>query len=236
MDSRVPLPWLKPGVFVGALAPLALLLVEAPTNALGANPVAQVENGLGLTALVLLVASLACTPARKLFGWTWTARIRRELGLFAFFYAVLHVMVYLFLDQGLDAGAIVDDIVKRPFITAGFAAFVLLIPLAFTSTTASVRRMGFRRWTFLHQLVYVAGVLAVVHFIWRVKLDVSQPLVYAWIVAILLLFRLGVLIRKRRERGAVPAVRSAGSLSRRGQAPAGGASRAVVLRDDADLP
>jgi sulfoxide reductase heme-binding subunit YedZ len=185
----VPLPWLKPGLFVGALAPLMVMLIEVVQGTLGANPVAEIENVLGLAALVLLVASLACTPARRLFGWTWTARIRRELGLFAFFYVALHFLTYVLVDQGLDAGRIVEDIVKRPFITVGFAALVLLTPLALTSTTASIRRLGYRRWQLLHQLVYVAGVLAVIHFIWRVKIDVSQPLVYAGILTALLLVR-----------------------------------------------
>src|ERR1700736_5091986 len=185
-----PLPWLKPGLFVGALAPLTVMVFEAIQGTMGANPVAEVENVLGLSALVLLVASLACTPARRVFGWTWPARVRRELGLFAFFYVALHFLTYLLIDQTLDWGRIVDDIVKRPFITVGFAALVLLIPLALTSTKASIRRLGFRRWQLLHQLAYVAGVLAVIHFIWRVKIDVSQPLVYAGILTVLLLIRL----------------------------------------------
>jgi sulfoxide reductase heme-binding subunit YedZ len=213
MDSRAPLPWLKPGLFVGSLAPLAVMLLQALTNTLGANPVAQVENWLGLTALVLLVASLGCTPARQLFGWKWPARIRRQLGLFAFFYASLHVLSYVFIDQGLDAGRILDDITKRPFITVGFAAIVLLIPLAVTSTSGSIRRLGFRRWRLLHQLVYVAGVLAVVHFFWRVKIDVSQPLVYASIVAVLLVYRLGIWLRSRAEPPAAP-VRASGRVVR----------------------
>ena len=197
-SGSAPLPWLKPGLFVGALAPLAVMVLEAIQGTMGANPIAEVENVLGLSALVLLVASLACTPARRLFGWTWPRRIRRQLGLFAFFYVSLHFLTYVLVDQGLDAGRIVDDIVKRPFITVGFAALVLLMPLAFTSTTASIRRLGYRRWTLLHQLAYVAGVLAVIHFIWRVKIDVSQPLVYAGILAVLLLVRLAFWLRARR--------------------------------------
>jgi sulfoxide reductase heme-binding subunit YedZ len=189
MSRGVPLPWLRPGLFVGALAPLAVMVVEAVRGTLGANPIAEVENVLGLAALVLLVTSLACTPARRLWGWTWPARVRRMLGLFAFFYAALHFLTYLFLDQALDAGRILEDIAKRPFITVGFAALVLLTPLALTSTTASIRRLGYRRWQLVHQLVYVAGVLAVIHFFWRVKLDVSQPLVYAAILATLLVVR-----------------------------------------------
>ena len=198
MSRGAPLPWLKPGLFVGALAPLLVMLVEAVQGTLGANPIAEVENVLGLAALVLLVASLACTPARRLFGWTWPARIRRQLGLFAFFYVSLHFLSYVLVDQGLDAGRIAEDIVKRPFITVGFAALVLLTPLALTSTTASIRRLGFRRWTLLHQLAYVAGVLAVIHFFWRVKIDVSQPLVYAGVVTLLLLVRVAFWLRRSR--------------------------------------
>jgi methionine sulfoxide reductase heme-binding subunit len=195
-SGGTPLPWLKPGLFIGALAPLGVMALEAVQGNLGANPIAEIENVLGFSALVLLIASLACTPARLLFGWTWPARVRRQLGLFTFFYAALHFLTYVLLDQSLDAGRIVDDIVKRPFITVGFAALVLLTPLAFTSTTASIRRLGFRRWQLLHQLAYVAGVLAVIHFIWRVKIDVSQPLVYAGILSALLLVRLVFWVRR----------------------------------------
>jgi methionine sulfoxide reductase heme-binding subunit len=194
-----PYPWLKPGIFVGALVPLASIVVRANLDALGADPVAKIENELGLAALVLLVASLACTPARRLLGWTWPIRIRRELGLFAFFYACLHVAMYVVVDQGIDVFAIFDDILKRPFITVGFLAFVLLLPLALTSTPESVRKLGFKRWQRLHMLVYIAGVLAVVHFIWRVKIDIAQPLTYAWIVAALLMVRVVVWLRARQR-------------------------------------
>jgi sulfoxide reductase heme-binding subunit YedZ len=183
---------LQPGIFLGALVPLISIALRARNGELNADPIAQVENELGLTALIFLVASLACTPARRLWGWTWPTRIRRELGLFAFFYAMLHFLTYLVLDQGYDWQTILDDITKRPFITVGFLALVLLTPLALTSTTASIRRLGFRRWQRLHQLAYLAGVLAVVHFIWRVKIDLSQPFIYAAILGTLLLVRLMV--------------------------------------------
>jgi sulfoxide reductase heme-binding subunit YedZ len=192
-----PYPWLKPGIYVGAAAPLALILIRGAQGTLGANPIAEAMNELGLTALVLLVASLACTPARHVLGWTWPSRIRRELGLLAFFYVVTHFLTYLVLDQVVDLRAIVADIAKRPFITVGFTAFVLLIPLALTSTKASIRRLGFRRWTRLHQLAYVAGVLGVVHFFWRVKIDVSQPILYGLVVAALLGVRLALWLRER---------------------------------------
>jgi sulfoxide reductase heme-binding subunit YedZ len=187
-----PLPWLKPGIYVGAMAPLASMLIRGAQGGLGANPIAELMNELGLTALVLLVASLACTPARLVLGWTWPSRIRRDLGLLAFFYIVLHFLNYLVLDQVVDLRAIAADIAKRPFITVGFTAFVLLVPLTLTSTKASIRRLGYRRWQRLHQLAYVAGVLAVVHFFWRVKIDVSQPLLYGLVVATLLGVRLAV--------------------------------------------
>jgi sulfoxide reductase heme-binding subunit YedZ len=164
---------------------------------LSADPIAQIENELGLTALVFLLASLACSPAKRLLGWTWQMRVRRELGLFAFFYAVLHFLTYLMLDQSFDWGAMVADIAKRPFITVGFLALVLMVPVALTSTDTWVRRLGYRRWQRIHQAVYVAGALAVVHFIWRVKLDVTQPLIYAAIFATLIALRLAWWLHKR---------------------------------------
>jgi len=192
-----PMPWLKPGIFLGALVPLISLGLRWSQDALGANPIAQVENELGLTALIFLIAALACTPAKRLLGWTWQMRVRRELGLFTFFYASVHFLTYLVLDQLFDLRVIVEDIVERPFITVGFAALVLLTPLAVTSTNGWVKRLGYRKWQRLHQLVYVAGVLAVVHFVWRVKIDVSQPLTYAFVLAILLGARIVWWLRTR---------------------------------------
>jgi sulfoxide reductase heme-binding subunit YedZ len=195
-------PWLKPAVFVGALAPLAAILTNAARRNLGANPIAEALNELGLTAFVLLLASLACTPLREVLGWTWAIALRRMLGLFAFFYALLHAATYSVLDQGLAVGAIIADVTKRPFILAGFAAFVLLIPLAATSTAAAVQRLGFARWRRLHRLAYAAGVLASIHFFLRVKKDVSEPAVYAVVLAALLLARLVLFFRKRAARAA----------------------------------
>jgi sulfoxide reductase heme-binding subunit YedZ len=141
-------------------------------------------------ALVLLIASLACTPLRTMLGWTWPIRIRRLLGLLAFTYAALHVAVYAGLDQGLDLRAVLADVVKRKFIFVGFAAFVLMIPLAWTSTKGAVRRLGYVKWKRLHLLVYPAALCAVVHFVWRVKKDLREPLAYAAILGALLLVRL----------------------------------------------
>jgi len=193
----VQYPWLKPGIFLGALVPLASVALRALGGLLNANPIAQVENELGLSALIFLLAALACTPARRVFHWTWPARVRRELGLFAFFYASLHFLVYVFLDQVVDGAAIIEDIAKRPFITVGFTALVLMVPLALTSRASSVRRLGFRRWQRLHQLTYVAGLLAVIHFIWRVKIDVSQPVTYAVALGVLLAIRIAFWVNRR---------------------------------------
>jgi sulfoxide reductase heme-binding subunit YedZ len=198
-------------VFIGALLPLVSIAARGFTGSLSANPIAEVENELGLAALILLIASLACTPARRVFGWTWPPRIRRELGLLAFGYVVLHVGIYVFLDQTLDLQAMFEDIVKRPFITVGFAALVLLVPLAVTSTRSSIRRLGFVRWQRLHQLAYVAAGLAAIHFIWRVKIDVSQPVAYAAVLGALLLLRVAFWVASRR-RSSSPAGRQKGRI------------------------
>ena len=195
-----PRPWLKPAAFIAALAPLAVLLLQASRGALGANPVAEALDRLGLTALVFLVASLVCTPARELLGWTWAIGLRRMLGLFAFFYAGLHFATYAIVDQGLRGKAIVADVAKRPFILSGFAAFLLLAPLAATSTAAAVRRLGFSRWKRLHRLAYAAGALAAFHFWLRVKKDVREPGVYAAVLGALLVARLVVRARDARRR------------------------------------
>jgi sulfoxide reductase heme-binding subunit YedZ len=188
---------LKPAIFVGSLTPLAAILWRAATSTLGANPIAEALNLLGLSALIFLTASLACTPLKTLLGWTWTIRVRRMIGVYAFFYALLHVLVYTGLDQGLAWGAVWSDVTKRKFIFVGFAAFVMLVPLAATSTQAAVRKLGFVAWKRLHRLAYLAGGLAVIHFIWRVKKDISEPMAYASIVAVLLTVRVVVFARSR---------------------------------------
>jgi len=193
-----PYPWLKPAVFVGALTPIAALLLRAWRGELGANPISQVLNQLGLVALIFLVAALTCTPLKTLFGWTWPLRLRRMLGLFGFVYAALHVSTYVGVDQFFDWQAIVADILKRPFIFVGFATFVLLIPLAVTSTAAWVKRLGYARWKQIHRLAYVASLLGVLHFTWRVKKDVSEPLTYALVIGILLLVRVVAVLYARR--------------------------------------
>ena len=195
--SRGRRPWLKPAVFTGSLVPLVVIIGEALLGRLGANPIAEALNRLGLMALILLVAALACTPLKAMFGWTWPIRLRRMLGLFGFFYALLHLMTYMGIDQAFDARAILADITKRKFIYIGFAAFVTLIPLAATSTAASVRRLGFVRWKRLHRLAYVAAALGVVHFILRVKKDLREPVVYGLVLTALLLARVAVQLHAR---------------------------------------
>ncbi len=182
-------------MLVGALVPVGALAMRAVRGELGANPIAQALNQLGLLALVLLVAALACTPAKLVFGWTWPLRLRRMLGLLAFFYAMLHVATYVGLDQVFDWAAIWKDVTKRKFIYVGAAAFVLLVPLALTSTNASVQRLGYARWKRLHRLAYLAPALGVLHFFWRVKKDATEPLTYGAVLALLLATRLIAAVR-----------------------------------------
>ncbi len=197
---RLPVPWLKPGVFAGALVPLVALAWQGLNGTLGADPVAIALNRFGLLALIFLLASLAATPAKLLLGWTWPLRLRRMLGLFAFFYACVHFATYVAVDQRFDWPVLWADVTKRKFMVVGFAAFLLLLPLALTSTDASVRRLGLRRWKALHRLAYLAGVLAAVHFLWRVKLDIRQPLLYALVLGALLLVRVVDAVRTRRAK------------------------------------
>jgi sulfoxide reductase heme-binding subunit YedZ len=178
--------------------PLVDLLRRASTGGLGANPVSEALNRLGLLALIMLIASLACTPLKHLYGWTWPLRLRRMLGLLAFGYATLHVGVYLLLEQRGALDSLAEDLVKRPFITVGMAAWLLLVPLAATSTAASVKRLGAQRWRRLHRLAYLAAGLGALHFLWRVKSDLREPLVYACVLAGLLLVR--VVHARRRSR------------------------------------
>ncbi len=185
-------------VFLACLLPLLRLLIDLLNDELGADPVEAITHSTGDWALNLLLITLTITPLRKLSGWHWLARLRRELGLFCFFYAALHVLAYLLFDQSFEWRGIVQDIGKRPFITAGFLAFVLLIPLALTSTDDMVRRLGGRRWLRLHRLAYLAAAAAVFHYLWLVKRDISQPAAYA--VALCLLLGARILLGSRRRR------------------------------------
>ena len=190
---------MKVGLALLAYLPIGWLVMRFFTERLGANPIAEVLNRLGFWTLTLLLATLACTPLKILFGWSWPLVVRRMLGLIAFSYASLHLLVYVVLDQNLDWNEILKDIAKRKFITIGFLAFLLLVPLAVTSTNKMVRRLGFPRWKRLHRLIYAAGTAGVVHFIWRVKADLLQPLIFAGVLALLLAIRLLDWLRKQRD-------------------------------------
>lgn len=177
----------KPVVFLLCLLPAVLVVTDAfeITGRLGANPVEAIQDRFGNWALRFIMITLAITPLRRLSGWNWLVRFRRMLGLFTFFYALLHFLAWLILDQGLLMSAILEDIIERPFITIGFIALLLLTAMALTSTSGMRRRLG-QRWQTLHNSVYLVGVLGVWHYWWQVKQDIAEPLVYATILAILL--------------------------------------------------
>jgi len=180
---------LKPAIFVAALVPLALLVWNALHDGLGANPVEAITFKTGDWGLRFLLITLCVTPLRRITGWQWLVRIRRMLGLFAFFYICLHFSTYLVLDAFFDLRYILEDITDRTYITLGFTSFLLLIPLAMTSTNAMVRRLGGQRWRRLHRLVYVIAAGGTLHFLWLVKADLREPLIYLGILLLLLVAR-----------------------------------------------
>lgn len=184
--SPAQLAGLKAALFALCLVPLAQLGWLGWADRLGANPIELITRHLGTWTLNFLLVTLAVTPLRHLTGWHWLMRLRRMLGLYAFFYALLHFLTYLWLDQFFDWAEIGRDILKRPFITVGMATFLLLAPLAATSTKAMIRRLGGQRWQRLHRLIYPAALLAVLHFTWMVKVDVREPALYGVILAVLL--------------------------------------------------
>lgn len=190
----------KPLVFLAALGPLAWLVGQALFGYLGVNPIETVNRFLGDWALRFLLIALAVTPVRIVTGWSWLARFRRMLGLFAFFYAALHLSSYIGIDLFFDWAALWKDVVKRRYITVGMTAFLILLPLAATSTKGMIRRLGGRRWQRLHRLVYAAGVLAVMHHWMMVKADISLPALHAAILAVLLGIRVAVWMKGRHPR------------------------------------
>ena len=200
-------PAFRPGVsrtgkvvlFLVALVPFALLVRGMVTGTLGVNPAETIQLETGRWSLKFLLISLAVTPLRRLTGWNVVIQYRRMLGLFAFFYAVCHFAAYWSFDLGFAFGAMLADVVKRPFITLGFAAFLLLVPLALTSTKGWIRRLG-KRWTLLHRLVYAAAVCAVIHFAWKVKVFTGDAVIYAGILTLLLAFRVVWYFRRRSAR------------------------------------
>ena len=189
MLSPKSVSWrVKPLLFSLCLLPFLWLLWGAFNNQLGTNPVETLTHQTGDWTLRLLLLTLAITPLRRLTGWSWLLRLRRMLGLYTFFYACLHFLTYIWFDHFFDMAEIIKDIAKRPFVTIGFMSFVLLIPLAMTSTQGMMRRLG-RKWKKLHQLVYLIAILSITHFIWLVKADLREPLLYAALFAVLMLIR-----------------------------------------------
>ena len=180
--------FIKPALFLLCLAPLLELVWQGVFGSLGTNPVETITHGTGDWTLRFLLITLTITPLRRLTGNSWLLKLRRMFGLFAFFYASLHFMTYIWFDQYFDWAEIARDIPKRPFITVGFAAFVLLLPLAFTSTNAMMRRLK-KNWQRLHKLVYVIALLGVLHFLWLVKADVLEPAIYGAVLIVLLGYR-----------------------------------------------
>jgi sulfoxide reductase heme-binding subunit YedZ len=194
--------WIKPLVFLLCLAPAANLVWRGLQGDLTANPIEYIRNSTGFWTLVGLCAAMAVTPLRRLLHFNELIRFRRMLGLFAFFYGVLHFVTYIWLEQFWDFRAMIDDVYLRPFIAAGFVSFVLMIPLAITSTSGWVRRLGGRRWQLLHRLIYVSAAAGVVHYFWKVKTDTTVPMRFAIVLAVLLGYRLVVWAMKRRESAA----------------------------------
>ncbi len=190
---RIPEPYftkvLKPLLFIISLLPAAYLTAGIFYDWLGANPVETIIRNLGDWTLRFLLITLAISPLRRLTGMAQLLRLRRMLGLYAFFYAVLHLVIYISLEQSFDWQEIISDILERPFITVGMLSFILLIPLAATSTTTAIRKLG-KNWLRLHQLIYPIAILAILHFWWLVKADTREPLIYAVILALLLFERL----------------------------------------------
>ena len=176
-------------VLVNGAVPLLMLAWDAVHNNLGANPIEFVTRTTGALALVFLLISLAVTPLRKQLSQPWMVKLRRMLGLYAFLYASLHLMTYVWFDKSFSVGAIIGDTLKRPFITFGMAAFLILVPLAITSTNGMVKRLGGKRWNRLHRLVYLAGALAVIHYYALVKADTREPIIFGVALALLLLYR-----------------------------------------------
>ncbi len=191
----------KPIVFLICLVPAALVLTDTIglSGQLGANPVEEIQDRFGNWALRFIMIALAVTPLRRVSGHNWLIRFRRMLGLFAFFYALMHFLAWLILDQGLLWSAIMEDLAERPFITIGFAALVLLTAMALTSTNGMRRRLG-KRWQQIHNSVYVVGILGVWHYWWQVKKDISEPLIYAAILALLLGYRLWWWKRRHKQK------------------------------------
>jgi len=192
-------------VFLAALIPLGRLAWKALHDGLGANPIEVITHSTGDWTLILILATLAITPLRRITRQYWLIGVRRMIGLFAFFYGVLHFTTYIWLDKFFDLHEMIKDVAKRPFITVGFSAFLLLIPLALTSTAGWIRRLGGKNWQRLHRLIYLTAILGVIHYLWLVKADRRKPLEYAFALTILLLYRIVMWAAELRKHAAVSA-------------------------------
>src|SRR5260221_2321942 len=198
MVPRTWMKWaIKPMVFLACLSPLAILGWNAYADALSANAISDVTNTTGTWTLRFLMITLSITPIRKLSGWNFLIQFRRMVGLFAFFYVCLHFLTYILLDQFFQFDDILKDGAKRPFITLGFSAFIMLIALAVTSTRKMMIRLGGKRWNTLHKLIYLAAICGVIHYLWLVKADKERPMIYGGILTILLTFRLVAFVRRK---------------------------------------
>ena len=193
----VPIKILKPAVFLLCLVPLALLIwaIVYHPESFSANPLEDITDRTGLWTLRFVLITLTVTPLRQLTGWNTAVRYRRMLGLFAFFYGFLHFITYIWFTVFFNIQTIIEDVLKRPFITVGFIAFVLMIPLAITSTKKWITRLGGKRWQLLHRAIYITGILGIIHYIWRVKSDIQNPLIYAFLLTLLLGFRMWTRLR-----------------------------------------
>ncbi len=184
--------WFKPVIFLACLGPLARLGWKAYMGMLGANPIEAITHSTGDWLLTFLLVTLSITPLRKITGQLWLIRYRRMFGLFAFFYGTLHFLTYIWLDKFFDLHEMLADVAKRRFITVGFTGFVLLIPLALTSTRGWIRRLGGKRWQALHRLIYASTIAGVIHYYWLVKADIRKPVEYGFVLSLLLSYRLWV--------------------------------------------
>lgn len=208
---------LKVLLWVGALAPAAWLVAAIFRGWLGANPIEKLTHVTGMTTLVLLLVTLAVTPVRRITGWNPVIRLRRPIGLFAFFYAFTHFVIWFVFYNVVNFGYMMDDVAQRPFITVGFTAFLILIPLALTSTKGWIRRLG-RRWTTIHNGIYIAAVLGVIHFYWLVKADERLPLLLAACLLVLLALRIPGILSGRRRRAATGRSKTATAVTAESEA------------------
>jgi len=203
--KRMKLKLIKIAIFLVALVPLGRLAWNALHHGLGANPIEVITHSTGDWTLIFVLTTLSITPFRRITRQYWLIGVRRMIGLFAFCYGTLHFLTYIWLDKFFDLHEMWKDIAKRPFITVGFSAFVLMVPLALTSTAWSIRRLGGKNWQRLHRLIYLTGILGVVHYYWLVKADIRKPVEYGAVLGILLLYRVGVWASEKRKRPAIPA-------------------------------